>query len=222
MARFSKQASAVLPFAGFRFTIITMSKRLLVVSLLGFVFAACAAGTRDTRVNPDAPDTVTGSGLQSQDIRSIASQMATKIKASGALAPTREGERATFYMYELRNDSSDTIDKEIILTKLRTELFEAFGRQVRILDRSPEATQLTDDERRMKESGRVSGTNDRKRAGSDFVLKGTIKSRDRLAGKLKSSYILVTFELTDLVTQELVWTGDFDMKTESEKSVINR
>jgi hypothetical protein len=32
----------------------------------------------------------------------------------------------------------------------------------------------------------------------------------------------VTFELTDLVTQELVWTGDYDMKTESEKSVINR
>ena len=74
----------------------------------------------------------------------------------------------------------------------------------------------------MKERGQVSGTNDRKVAGSDFVLKGTIKSRDRQAGKLKSSYVLVTFELTDLVTSELVWTGDYDMKTESEKSVINR
>ena len=59
-------------------------------------------------------------------------------------------------------------------------------------------------------------------AGSDYVLKGTIKSRDRQAGKLKSSYVLVTFELTDLVTQELAWTGDYEMKTESEKSVINR
>jgi hypothetical protein len=49
-----------------------------------------------------------------------------------------------------------------------------------------------------------------------------MKSRDRLAGKLKSSYILVTFELTDLVTSELVWTNDYEMKTESEKSVINR
>jgi TolB-like protein len=74
----------------------------------------------------------------------------------------------------------------------------------------------------MKDRGQVSGTNDRKIAGSDFVLKGTMKSRDRQAGKLKSSYILVTFELTDLVTQELVWTNDYDMKTESERSVINR
>jgi hypothetical protein len=54
------------------------------------------------------------------------------------------------------------------------------------------------------------------------VLKGVIASRDRQAGKLKSSYINVTFELTDLVTSELVWTGDYSMKTESTRSVINR
>ncbi|MFN9705047.1 MAG: hypothetical protein ACK595_09530 [Planctomycetota bacterium] len=185
------------------------------------VFAACG-GTRDTRVRPAAPDTVTGTGLQSQDVRTMAVDMAAKIKASGVLAPGKEGERSSFFIYELRNDSSDTIDKELILTKLRTNLFEAFGRQVKILDRSPLASDLVDAERRMKDRGQVSGTNDRKVAGSDFVLKGTIKSRDRQAGKLKSSYILVTFELTDLVTQELVWTGDYDMKTESEKSVINR
>jgi hypothetical protein len=199
----------------------TMSIRTLVPFLLGLCVAACG-GTRDTRVSADAPDTVTGTGLQSQDIRTMAIDMAAKIKASGALAPTRDGERASFFIYEMRNDSSDTIDKEIILTKLRTNLFEAFGRQVKILDRSPQAGDLTEAERRMKDRGQVSGTNDRKVAGSDFVLKGTIKSRDRQAGKLKSSYILVTFELTDLVTQELYWTGDYEMKTESEKSVINR
>jgi PBP1b-binding outer membrane lipoprotein LpoB len=198
-----------------------MSIRSVTAAVLGLLLVACA-GTRDTRVNPDAPDTVTGTGLQSQDIRTMAVDMAAKIKASGVLAPSRDGERASFFIYELRNDSSDSIDKEIILTKLRTELFDAFARQVKIIDRSPQANDLVDAERRMKERGQVSGTNDRKIAGSDFVLKGTIKSRDRQAGKLKSSYILVTFELTDLVTSELMWTGDYDMKTESEKSVINR
>ena len=197
----------------------SVSTGLLASTLL--LFAACG-GTRDTRVRADAPDTVTGTGLQSQDIRTMAVDMAAKIKASGVLAPGKEGERSSFFIYELRNDSSDTIDKEIILTKLRTNLFEAFGRQVKIIDRSPQASDLVDAERRMKDRGQVSGANDRKVAGSDFVLKGAIKSRDRQAGKLKSSYILVTFELTDLVTQELVWTGDYDMKTESEKSVINR
>ncbi len=197
-----------------------MSIRFVLPTFLA-LFAACS-GTRDARVNPDAPDTVTGTGLQSQDIRTMAQQMAADIKASGVLAPGKEGERVSFYIYEIKNDSSDVIDKEIILTKLRTELAKAMGRQVRILDRSPSANDLTDAERRMKERGQVSGTNDRKIAGSDYVLKGTMKSRDRQAGKLKSSYVLVTFELTDLVTQELAWTNDYEMKTESEKSVINR
>ena len=122
----------------------TMSIRQLFPCSLGLslmLLAACG-GTRDSRVNPDAPDAVTGTGLQSQDIRTMATDMAAKIKASGVLAPGKEGERASFFIYELRNDSSDTIDKEIILTKLRTELFNAFGRQVKILDRSPQALSL--------------------------------------------------------------------------------
>lgn len=195
--------------------------RTTACGLFCLLLIACA-GTRDTRVDEDAPDTVTGTGLQSQDIRTMAVNMAADIKAQGVLAPGREGERASFFITELRNDSSDTIDRQLILRELRTELFQAFNRQVRILDRSPEATDVTEAERRMKERGEVSGTNDRKVAGSDFVLKGVIASRDRQAGALRSSYINVTFELTDLVTQELVWTNAYRMKTESEKSVINR
>ncbi len=197
-----------------------MPKRLFVLCLLA-LGTACA-GTRDTRVDPDAPDTVTGTGLQSQDIRTMASQMAADIKASGALAPSRDGERASFFITELRNDSSDVIDRQLILREIRTQLFQAAGRQIRILDRSPEASDVSEAERRMKDRQQVSGTNDRKVAGSDYVLKGVIASRDRQAGRLRSSYVNVTFELTDLVTQELVWTNSYEMKTESEKSVINR
>ena len=195
--------------------------RTTACGLFCLLLTACA-GTRDTRVDPDAPDTVTGTGLQSQDIRTMAVNMAADIKASGVLAPSREGDRASFFITELRNDSSDTIDRQIILRELRTELFQAFNRQVRILDRSPEANDVAEAERRMKDRQQVSGTNDRKIAGSDFVLKGVMASRDRQAGALRSSYINVTFELTDLVTQELVWTNAYRMKTESEKSVINR
>lgn len=198
-----------------------MFTRFAFVGLLGLLLTACA-GTRDTRVDPDAADTVTGTGLQSMDIRTMATRMAADIKEYGVLAPTRDGDRASFYIYEMRNDSSDVIDKELILTKLRTDLFKAFQGRVKIIDRSPSANDLVDAERRMKERGEVSGKNDRKIAGSDYVLKGTMKSRDRQSGKLRSSYILVTFELTDLVTGELVWTNDYEMKTESEKSVINR
>ncbi|MFN3244392.1 MAG: hypothetical protein ACE37K_23000 [Planctomycetota bacterium] len=195
--------------------------RFVAVGLLGLLLTACSS-TRDTRVDPDAADTVTGTGLQSMDIRTMAQQMAADLKADGILAGGKEGERVSFYVTEMKNDSSDVIDKEIILLNLRTELFKAYGRRVRFLDRSPEANEITDAERRMKDRGQVSGVNDKKIAGGDYVLKGVMKSRDRQAGRLRSSYISVTFELTDLVTQELAWTNNYDMKTESEKSVINR
>ena len=188
---------------------------------MGLVLSACR-GTHDTRVDLDAADSVTGTGLQSQDIRTMVNTMSARLKADGILAPSRDGQRVSFFITELRNDSSDVIDKQLILRELRTELFESFGRQIRILDRSPEANDIVDAERRMKDRGQVSGTNDRKVAGSDFVLKGVIASRDRQSGRLKSSYINVTFELTDLVTSELVWTGAYAMKTESTRSVINR
>lgn len=195
--------------------------RLVTCGLIGLVLSACR-GTIDRRVDPDAADTVTGTGLQSQDIRTMVNKMSAALKADGILAPGREGERVSFFITELRNDSSDVIDKQLILRELRTELFNSFGRTIRILDRSPEANDIVDAERRMKDRGEVSGTNTRKVAGSDFVLKGVIASRDRQAGKLKSQYVNVTFELTDLVTSELVWTGDYSMKSESTKSVINR
>ncbi|MEC8652061.1 MAG: hypothetical protein VXY92_05835 [Planctomycetota bacterium] len=195
--------------------------RPFVYGLLALFLAACGS-TRDTRVDLDAADSVTGTGLQSMDIRTMAQRFSAALQADGILAPGKEGDRVSFYVTQLRNDSSDVIDKELILVNLRTALFKSYGRRVRFLDRSPEANELVDAERRMKERGQVSGTNDRPVAGSDYALKGLIKSRDRQSGKLRSSYIVVTLELVDLVTGELMWTDDYQMKTESEKSVINR
>ena len=198
-----------------------MLLRPFAVGLLGLLLTACGS-TRDTRVDLDAADSVTGTGLQSMDIRTMAQRFAAALQADGILAPGKEGERVSFYVTQLRNDSADVIDKELILVNLRTALFKSYGRRVRFLDRSPEANELVDAERRMKERGQVTGTNDRQVAGSDYALKGLIKSRDRQSGRLRSSYIVVTLELVDLVTGELMWTDDYQMKTESEKSVINR
>lgn len=198
-----------------------MAKHLLFCGLIGLLLSACA-GTRDSRVATDSADTVTGTGLQSMDIKDMAVKMAADIKANGALAQGTDGERKSFYIYPLDNQSSDRIDKELILEKIRTELSKSMGRTIKIIDRSMDADKLTNEERMQKDAGMVSGTNGRKVAGSDFVLTGTIRSRDRQAGRQKSSYIVVTFKLTSLVDQELVWTNDYEIKSESEKSVINR
>jgi penicillin-binding protein activator len=152
----------------------------------------------------------------------MAVSMAADLKSKGVLAPSRDGVRTSFFIGEIENESSDRINKRLILTKIRTQIKRAMGNDVMVLDRSPTANELVDAERRMKDRQQVSGENTRKIAGSDFVLKGVMMSRDRQAGSLRSSFINVTFELTDLGTGEMVWTDEYEMKTESEKSVINR
>jgi len=193
------------------------------VVLAGLFFASCS--TVDRRIDPDAPDPVGGAVLRSQDIGSMADQMARDIIASGVLRSPDPKHRISFHILSLRNDSGDVMDKEIILTKIRTQLQRNLGRyQVRVLDRSKESAKEVMAERAAKRSGAVD-SNPALRGqvgGSDYVLKGTIKDRRIQSGKMRSVYYLITFELTDLETQELVWTNEYESKFVSEKSVISR
>jgi len=93
-----------------------------------------------------------------------------------------------------------------------------------ILDRSKEGLEEIRAERAAKRAEAVSSNPNMKGAlaGSDYVLKGTIKDRVVQSRDIKSAYYLVTFELTDLETGELAWTGQYEAKFGTEKSVISR
>jgi PBP1b-binding outer membrane lipoprotein LpoB len=212
-----------IPRLGFR--IIEPMRTLLSTCGLLAVLLSTGCGTpEDRRVDPDSPDEVGGAALQSQDIRTIADRMARDLGSTGILTSTAAGQTVTFHITEMKNESSDVINKSIILTKLRTDLFKELGGRVVVLDRSAEGLEAVMREREAKRSGAVAG-NEGKRAavlGSDYVLKGVIQDRVQQAGDAKSAYYLVTMELTDLETGRLVWTNDYEAKFLSEKSVITR
>lgn len=193
--------------------------------LLGLlVLASACAGTIDRRVDPDAPDAVGGAVLQSQDIRTMADNMARDLKAYGILTSAPANERIAFHITELVNESGDPMNRSLILTKLRTELFRSLGGRVQILDRSSDGLEAVRAERAAKRSAAVSSKESQRGdvLGSDYVLKGRIQDRVLQSGKLKSAYYVVTFELTNLETSELAWTNSYETKFESEKSVISR
>lgn len=200
-----------------------MRTNLLLCGLLGLLSAACSS-TIDRRVDPDAPDAVGGAVLQSQDIKSMADQMAGDIIARGVLTSAPPGSKIVFHITEMRNESGDTLNKTIILNKLQTELFKALQGRVRIADRTADGLEAVRKEREAKRAGAVSANPGMRGEvlGSDYVLTGVIQDRIQQSGKLKSAYYLVTFRLTDLETSEQVWIGDYETKFESEKSVISR
>ena len=192
--------------------------------LLGLFLLPACKGTIDRRVDPDSPDAVGGAALQSQDIRTMATKMAASIRESGILTSQVNNQRTTFHITELANQSTDVINRQIILAKLETDLFEALRSSTRTLPPSAEGLEAVKSEREAKRSGAVT-SNEGRRAdvlGSDYVLKGTIRDRVQQSGSMKSAYYLVTFELTDLESSEKVWMGSYETKFESEKSVITR
>jgi hypothetical protein len=195
-------------------------------SVVLFLVLGCAAGcgTIDRRVDPDAEDPVGGAVLRSQDIGAMADKMARDIRQARILESTDPDHRVSFHITSLRNDSSDPIDRELVLTRIRTQLHQSLGRRVRILDRSAEGLDAVKAEIAAKRSGAVTANPNLRGAlaGSDYALKGTIKDRSLQDRRLKSVYYVVTFELTDLETSELVWTNEYETKFVSEKSVISR
>lgn len=201
-----------------------MRTPIVVCGLLGLLVTTSCRGTIDRRVDPDSPDAVGGAALQSQDIRTMADRMAASIRAAGVLTSTVDGQPVTFHITELKNESSDVINRSIILAKMETELFRALGGRIRVLDRSAEGLEAVQAERAAKRSGAVSSTEGRRGEvlGSDYILKGVIRDRVQQSGRMKSAYYLVTFTLTDLETTQKVWQDDYETKFESEKSVITR
>lgn len=200
-----------------------MRTNLLLCGLLGLFSAACSS-TIDRRIDPDQPDAVGGAVLDSMDIRTMADRMARDIIARGILTSAPRGERISFYIIDMQNQSSDVINTNIIVNKIETELFKALDGKVQILDRSSVGLDAVKREREAKRSGAVTGKESMKGsvAGADYALTGVIQDRVKQSGRLKSAYYLVTFRLVDLETDEMRWKNDYDVKFESEKAVISR
>ena len=191
--------------------------------LLGLLLAGCAS-TIDRRIDPDAPDLVGGAVLDSQDIRAMADEMTRDIVASGILRSNDINHRISFYILGMQNYSSDPIDKEIILAPIRTQIQRSLGRQVMILNRNSATLEEVKNERAAKRANAVTSNDSLSGGvgGADYVLSGAIRDRVKQGEDIKSVYYQITFELTDLETTELVWTNDYEVKFESERSVISR
>ena len=191
--------------------------------LRGLSLAACS--TVDRRIDPDSPDAVGGAALDSQDIRAMADIMARDIVEKGVLRSDDPNQPVSFYILGMQNHSSDPIDKEIILDPIRTQLFRALPRDaVLVIDRSSATLEEIKAEREAKRNNAVTANPNLTGglAGADYVLTGTIRDRVKQGEDIKSVYYQVTFRITDLETSVIVWLNDYEVKFESERSVISR
>nr|WP_255590016.1 penicillin-binding protein activator LpoB [Marinicella sp. NBU2979] len=152
-------------------------------------------------------------------------QMMRSIISSGILNNRSRPPRIIMDAAYFENQSSQPINKNLIVDRLRTGLIRASQGRMMFVARQNIA--MVEKERQLKRDGQVDqGTAGMTQAtaGGDYRLTGSIKSldaRDRNTGAIQR-YSQITFELIDLEYGTIVWADDFEFSKFAQDDAIYR
>lgn len=196
------------------------SRILLVGAAAGSaLLAGCAtdagvknpSGVAVTEMRPDERGFVAGTGIESQDMVSVTDRMARSILAIPQIA--RAQNPPSVVLDPVVNNTRFPINKDIFLTRIRTQLNSKSAGQVSFLDR--EMMKTLERERELKRSGQVTASADPnvvEFGGADFFLTGKLDGMTTRTSAGTSDYVLYSFRLTDARTSRIVWEDVAEIK----------
>jgi len=199
---------------------ITTSRFLLAGCLAGSAFlAGCAtsegvknpSGVPVTEMRPDERGFVAGTGIESQDLVSVTDRMARSILGIAQIA--RAQTPPSVVLEPVVNNTRFPINKDIFLTRIRTQLNSKAAGQVSFLDR--EMMKTLQRERELKRSGQVTASADPnvvEFGGADYFLTGKLDGLTTRTSAGTSDYVLYSFRLTDARTSRIVWEDSAEIK----------
>lgn len=203
---------------------------LVVLSVAAMLLAGCqtvnnAAGTPTTYQDPGTVGTVRGVGIESQDIISMTDQMMRDMLAEPRLANAGQTPNIIIDAEYFYNESSSRLNKNSITDRLRVSLNRAAQGRMQFVGRH--YADMVQKERNIKQAGVVDrGTLPSAKAqkGGDYRLGGRITSldaRDPRTGMM-SRYNQIVFEMVDLESSEIVWSGIYEFAKTAQDDIIYR
>ncbi len=179
--------------------------------------AGCATGVKNpsgvpvTEMKADERGFVAGTGVESQDLVAVTDKMARGVLGIPEIAGAKVTPRIV--LDPVVNETRFPINKDIFLTRIRTQLNEKSMGKVRFLDR--EMMKTLERERDLKRSGQVTASADPNVVefrGADFFLTGKLQGLTTKTSAGTSDYVLYSFRLTDARTSEIVWESSSEIK----------
>jgi PBP1b-binding outer membrane lipoprotein LpoB len=162
-------------------------------------------------MRPDEQGFVAGTGIESQDLVTVTDKMAKSILTIPQIANAQGVPRVA--MDPVNNETRFPINKEIFLTRIRTELNTKTRGKVIFLARDRMTT--LEKERQMKQAGQVTSSSDPNKVefkGADFFLTGSLQGLTTRTKAGTSDYVLYAFQLVDARTSEIVWEDSAEIK----------
>lgn len=181
-------------------------------------FAGCASqgvknpsGVPVTEMRPDERGFVAGTGVESQDLVTVTDQMARSILSIPVIAQAATA--PVVAIEPVINETRFPINKDIFLTRIRTQLNSKAAGKVSFLAR--ENMRALERERQLKRDGQVTASSDPNAVeflGADYFLTGKLQGMSTRTSQGVSDYILYSFQLIDARTSRIVWEDVAEIK----------
>ncbi len=167
---------------------------------------------------------VRGTGIESQDVVGTVDKMVRHMLANPVLGNAARPPRVIMDAAYFENQSSQRLNKNVLIDQLATRLQIAANGRILFVDR--EHADMVEKERELKRSGVTDvGTTRLAKAvaGADYRLNGRITSLDgRTPDGVIERYMQIVFRMTDLENGIVVWTNQYDFKKAGRDDVIYR
>ncbi|MFL6604459.1 MAG: penicillin-binding protein activator LpoB [Steroidobacteraceae bacterium] len=205
---------------------------VLVFSLLEPLLTGCVAtsslnpsGLPPTSFDPATTGPVAGVGIESHDIVSMTDQMMRDMLANPALTAVAKPPRVVIDSQYFRNEGSQAINRDLITDRLRVNLNRASQGRLTFLTRTN--LEMANGERDLKRQGVTDvGTTGLTKAmmGADYRLTGVISTLDTRSPKtgIQQRYNQISFEIVDLESGAIVWSGLYEFARSAADDVVYR
>lgn len=207
----------------------TMGAAWVALSLLlgGCVTTGVAnvSGAAPIDVDPSQRGPVSGIGIEGQDIVAMTDQMIRDMLANQRMVASSKAPRVIIDAEFFSNESTQPINKNLIVNRMRTSLNRASGGKIQFVGN--QYAGAVAQARELKRKGVTDiGTTGLTKAqlGADYRLGGTIASLDSRNAKsgLVQRYYQINFEMFDLETSEIIWSGMYEFARAAADDVIYR
>lgn len=199
------------------------------VAALALVLSACAAnqspgrGPVDIDISQKGP--AAGTGIESRDIASMTDEMMRDLLATPDITRRPSAARVVMDPTLFVNESTQNINKNLIVDRLRVGLNRAGRGRLTFVSR--EHAKAVDMERENKRSGATdTGTAGLTKAqlGVDYQLSGRIASLDSRNNRsgMQQRYMQITFEMLDMESGALVWSNQYEFAKAAADDVVYR
>jgi hypothetical protein len=195
-------------------------KTLASLSLALLLTTACTGPRAFTRGSYEDPETIAllDDRFGENDMQLIARKIVPSLIGSPTVSGAA-GSTVTVAIGRMRNRTTEHIDMQMLSGKIRTELIQS-GR-FRFVD--VENRRTIAEEYDYHQSGYVDPAQAKgpgSQTGADYLLSGTLSSNVQQVGGDKLVYYKATFSMTDLLTSEIIWTDEKEVRKAYKKRSV--